>query len=410
MPKKEDEEVIEKTVDLDEATAKEIAKHVEVDVAEIAKQVTEAIKADEKKDEKKIEKKVGQGDDDQNVSIHKNKDLEKMTAEQRTRDHLKALRRGDGAMLKEHNQFNAETQVKAGYLNVTTEADGGGFVPDAELIDQVLSLEPNYGVMARLLRTVNISQGNSVKANTLASSVEFTEVTTEIGSKATTKPVFAWGEIGLREFAGIAVMTDQMLEDAAIDIRGMLSTEFAKAAAKKEDQLGLTDATTGIANIAGTVLTSGGAALVNIDFDDILTAKYSVPSAANNGATWVVSRQFVRQVQSIKDSTGRYILQPGVEGGAGSTLWGDPFVVSELLSNNATGVSQTYAVYGNWGEYGRLLRKAGLALEYFRSGVVNVGGTDYNLIHQDMSALRAVIRRNVYYPLPGAFAVVKSNP
>lgn len=403
---KTDEEVIEKTIDLDEATAKEIAKHVTVDTAEIAKQVAEAMKP--KEDEKKVEKKVGQSDD-QTISIHKNKDIEKLTDEQRTRAHLKALRNNDGAMLREHNLFNAETQVKAGYLNVTTEADGGGFVPDAQLIDQVLSLEPNYGVMARLLRTVNISQGDTVKANTLTSTVEFTEVSTETGVKATTKPVFAWGEISLREFAGIAVMTDQMLDDAAIDIRGMLSTEFAKAAAKKEDQLGLTDATSGIANIAGTVLTSGGAALANIDFDDILTAKYSVPSAANEGATWVVSRQFVRQIQGIKDTTNRYILQPGVEGGVGATLWGDPFVVSELLSNDLTGVSKTYAVYGNWGEYGRLLRKAGLKLTYHDSGVVNVGGTDYNLIQQDMSALRAVIRRNVFYPLPGAFAVVKSN-
>lgn len=390
--------VEEKEFELDADSMKEIAKHVNIDVAEIAKQVAAAI----------ADKPVSKGVGDAGNTPVTAKDIEGMDAQERTRAHLKAFMAGDRETTKAYNQYAVETNVKAGYMNVTTAVDGGGFVPDADMLNEVFSLEANYGVAARLCRTVNVSS-DSVKAAALSSTVSFTEVTTETGTKATTKPVFAYPSVDLREFAGIVVMTDQLLEDAAFDIRGFVSEELARAAAKKEDELLLTDATTGLTKIAGTVVVRIGAALANLDFDDIIDAQYGVPTASQEGGTWVLARAALPVMRKVKATDGSYIWGAAPNAETPATINGAPYVVSEVMNDAATGLDKAYGVYGNFSRYAVLIRKAGLKLTFHDSGTVNVGGTDFNLIQQDMTALRAVIRRNVFIPLPGAFSVLKSN-
>lgn len=391
-------QVEEKEFELDAASMAEIAKHVKVDVAEIAKQVAAAIS------DKPVNKGVG---DPGNGPVNA-KGIEEMDAQDRTRAHLKAFFNRDREQLKAFNQYAIDTNVKAGYMNVTTEADGGGFVPDADMLAEVFSLEANYGVAARLCRTVNVSS-DSVKAAALSANVSFTEVTTETGTKATTKPSFTYPTVELREFAGIVVMTDQLLEDAAFDVRGFVAEELARAAAKKEDELLLTDATTGLMKIAGTVVVRIGAALANLDFDDVIDAQFGVPTASQEGGTWVLARAAVPVLRKIKSTDGSYIWGAAPNADTPATINGQPYVVSEVMNDAATGVDKVYGVFGNFARYAVLIRKAGLKLTFHDSGTVNVGGTDFNLIQQDMTAMRAVIRRNIFIPLPGAFSVLKSN-
>lgn len=391
----------EKEFELDADSMAEIAKHVTVDedslAAKIAAKMAEA-------GDKPVNKQVG----DPGTTPVTAKSIEEMDAQARTRAHLKALKDGDKEAVKAFNQHAIETNVKAGYMNVGTAADGGGFVPDADMLNEVFSLEANYGVAARLCRTVNVSS-DSVKAAALSATVSFTEVTTETGTKATTKPTFTYPTVDLREFAGIVVMTDQLLEDAAFDVRGFVAEELARAAAKKEDELLLTDATTGLTKIAGTVVVRIGAALANLDFDDVIDAQYGVPTASQEGGTWVLARAAVPVLRKIKSSDGSYIWGAAPNADTPATINGAPYYISEVMQDAATGLDKAYAVFGNFGRYAVLIRKAGLKLTFHDSGTVNVGGTDYNLIQQDMTAMRAVIRRNVFIPLPGAFAVLKSN-
>lgn len=391
---------MEKEFELDEAAIKAIAEQVNVDTDAIAEKVAEKMAANA---EKPVDKKVGETPD-ANASVN----VKDMTADERTRAHLKALRDGNRELVKEFNQYAVESNVKAGYMNVTTTADGGGFVPDADMLNEVFSLEANYGVAARLCRTVNVSS-DSVKAAALTATVAFTEVTTETGTKATTKPSFSYPTVDLREFAGIVVMTDQLLEDAAFDVRGFVAEELARAAAKTEDELLLTDATTGLLRIAGTVVVRIGAALANLDFDDIIDAQYGVPTASQEGGTWVIARSAVPVLRKIKATDGSYIWGAAPNADTPATINGAPYYISEVMADTATGLDKAYGVFGNFSRYAVLIRKAGLKLTFHDSGTVNVGGTDYNLIQQDMTALRAVIRRNVFIPLPGAFAVLKSN-
>jgi HK97 family phage major capsid protein len=276
------------------------------------------------------------------------------------------------------------------------------------MLSEVFQLEQNYGVAARLCRTVNVTS-DSVKAAALSATVSFTEVTTETGTKATTKPTFTYPTVELREFAGIVVMTDQLLEDAAFDVRGFVAEELARAAAKKEDELLLTDATTGLTKIAGTVVVRIGAALANLDFDDVIDAQYGVPTASQEGGSWILARAAVPVLRKIKSTDGSYIWGASPNAETPASINGAPYYISEVMNDAATGLDKAYAVFGNFGRYAVLIRKAGLKLTFHDSGTVNVGGTDYNLIQQDMTAMRAVIRRNVFIPLPGAFAVLKSN-
>ena len=393
---------MEKEFELDEAALKAIAEQVQVDTDSIAAKVAE--KMIEAQKDQPANKGVG----GQNADEVTADSIEKMSPQERTRAHLKAYFAKDTATVAKFNQHAVETNVKAGYMNATTTADGAGFVPDADMLADVFSLEGDYGVAARLCRVVNVNS-DSIKAAALTATVSFTEVTTETGTKATTKPSFSYPTVNLREFAGIVVMTDQLLEDAAFDIRGFIAEELARAAAKAEDELLLTDATTGLTEVAGTVVTRIGAALANLDFDDIIDAQYSVPTASQQGGAWVLGRVAVPVLRKIKSTDGSYIWGAAPNADTPATINGAPYYLSEVMPTAATGTDVAYGVFGNFSRYAVLIRKAGLKLTMHDSGTVNVGGTDYNLIQQDMQALRAVIRRNVFIPLPGAFAVLKSN-
>ena len=322
---------MEKEFELDEAAVKAIAEQVNVDTDAIADKVAEKMAAAAAAQADKPENKaVGAQDANDGVAV---KD---MTAEERTRAHLKALRNGDRSLVKEFNQHSVETLVKAGYMNVTTEADGGGFVPDADLLNEVFSLEANYGVAARLCRTVDVSS-DSIKTAALTSNVAFTEVTTETGTKATTKQSFSYPTVDLREFAGIVVMTDQLLEDSAFDVRGFVSEELARAAAKKEDELLLTDSTTGLLNIAGTVITRVGVALANMSADNFIDAEYSIPTASQEGGSWILGRVVVPALAKLKGTDGQYIWRSGANADVPGTINGKAYYVSEVMPTATTG-------------------------------------------------------------------------
>lgn len=376
------DEVIEEKVEVSPELAKSIADTV---VSQVNEQVEEKINAKFAEQEKVVTKSVG-GSEEATVVDGKVKTARDFVGG------LRSLLNGDNAAVRAYNEKTIASQVKAGYLNEGTSADGGVLVPPADFIAEVVRLEEVYGVARRnaRVRTVN---GNAVTLNKKNSGVTMYE-TGEGVAKTGTKMTFGVDTVQLRKFAAIAPLTDELTDDAAVDVWNELTIDFAREAARIEDTLVFTDDTTGILNASGVVAITTGNAL-----DQLILATTSVPTQSMQGGKFYMHRTYLSALQQVKDSQGRYIWQPGVDGNSSGTIWGYPIELVEVLPHNT-------AIFGNL-QYATLITKRGLQLTRLTEGTIHdASGNAVNLAEQDMQALRAVTRLNARVQFPAAFAVL----
>ena len=347
-------------------------------------------------------------------------ELDTMTKEAFAVAQIKAALSGNTVELSKLNAHAIKSLKAAGlvekatYLNAGTSADGGAVVPNAALLADIFSVLPTYSPLSSLLREITLLEGDSLDISTLTADVIMTEVGTEGGNKTVTKPVMGDGNIAVREFAGIALVTKKLLRQASIDIYAVLRDSFARAIAKNREVLILSDASSGIINKVGVVartLTSTNTTVSKITVKDVKNLAFAVPTASAAGGTYVFSRLLLAELANREDTTGQPVvtINAGQSAGAlGGTFNGYPFVVAETLGTSDA-ISTVHAVFGNWGQFGVVLKQGAIDSQVFDSGIVVDGSAvSHNLIQQNKLAMRVENWENVGYPLPGAFAVLKT--
>jgi HK97 family phage major capsid protein len=86
-----------------------------------------------------------------------------------------------------------------------------------------------------------------------------------------------------------------------------------------------------------------------VTFDGLINAKYAVKQQYQRNASWVVHRDFAKNVAKIKDGEGNYIWFAGVVNGQPDRLLGAPVYMSEYAPNTFT-TGQYVGVYGDFRE------------------------------------------------------------
>ncbi len=404
-----------KTVEVDA----DVVKAISDEVAKSLQPQIDEIKAAQEADVEKSKLKTDETVEGEVVGKYDSMTKEKFAIAQ-----LNAALQGNGAELAELNKHALKTLQDAGlvekatYLNAGTDADGGVFVPNAELLKDVFSVLPEFSSVAGLLREITLTEGDSIDVTSITADVVLTEVGTEGGTKTVTKPTTAGGNVAVREFAGIAILTKKLLKQSAIDVYGIIRDSFARAIAKKREQLILTDSTSGIAlkaGVASVVNSTASAANAKVDSLTVKQVKslpFKVPTASAAGGTYVFSRLLLAELDGKEDSTGQPVVTiSGTQSGGAlsGTFNGYPFVVSEVLGVTDA-ASTVHAIFGNFGKYGVLVRQGAVDAQVFDSGIVVDGSSvSHNLIQENKVAMRQEIWENVGYPIPSAFAKLSTT-
>lgn len=418
MPKPDTQ--VEETV-LDEAAVKAIADQVALGMAStIAETVEKAVEKKLEASEKTVKKNVSgktksPNDDDEEEGDEDAPESEaaKASKEQRLVRAAMALVRGDSSTLRELNQYAMDQRTKAGYANTDVNADGGYIVADPEFEAEIEKLAPEYGVAFTDADVRPISR-NSVKTNKRGSNVTMYE--TGQGAKKTgTKLTIDQILVELRKFAAIAIATDELEDDAAIDFWNEVTQGFAEERARIADELVFTDdggslynqtgVGKGIFETAGVHTLSVGSSINDISWDDLMDAEAKVPSRAQKNGKHYMHRTVWNKVRQTKDSgTGAYLLPLN----AGyQTPWGTPVVTVDVLPSTVEGGSNSpYTVFGDLKRV-KLYVKRGLVLDQLKEATVtDADGNEVNLAEQDMTALRAVTRMVALVKFPEAFCVI----
>ncbi|MBN8791705.1 MAG: phage major capsid protein [Stenotrophomonas nitritireducens] len=167
---------------------------------------------------------------------------------------------------------------------------------------------------------------------------------------------FGWGEI----YANPAA-TQQILDDAEIDLESWLAGEVEAEFAKQEGAaffagdgvnkpFGILTYVTGGANAAkhpfGAIKAVNSGAAAAITADGIIDLIYDLPSAFTANAKFTMNRKTQGTVRKLKDGEGNYLWQPSYVAGQPATLAGFP--VQEVAATPDVAANAIAALFGDF--------------------------------------------------------------
>lgn len=295
------------------------------------------------------------------------------------------------------------------------DAQAGLLIP-TELRAEVLRIaETQYGLARREMFYLPFSgPGNERLIPTLGSSVRV-YWTGEGKKKKSTQPGFDLVKQTLKKLAAIVPMTEEILEDSAINLTQLLGQLFAEAVAKEEDLQffsGTGTPWTGVLNNGQVNIVyqiTGGVA--NLTADDLLNMQDATPSGALNGAKYYMNRTVLSVIRKLKDKDGNYIYQnPGQ--GQPATIWNFPVELSDAFPLAADVVDGSpYILFGNLKTGCIFGDKQQIRAKLLDQATITDTDdqTELNLAEQDMVALRIVERVGYLVALPKALTVLDSG-
>lgn len=275
-----------------------------------------------------------------------------------------------------------------GGMNETTSADGGFFVPD-EIDNEILRVMTEFGTARQEMFVFPMGKAKKIIMPTLEQSVSVGWVV-EGGMKPTSKAQFGTISLETKQMAGITVLTNQLLEDANIQIGKFIINLFGEALGMEEDkQFWGGDGTvfTGVFNANGpTVYTlpATKTKVTDLTYEDLIKVKNSVPVYYLRNAKWYFHRSVLTVIETLKDGNGQYIFKPDLK-----TLLGYPVVVLEDAPSfdGTADAGKTFMLFGNM-KRAYIGNKSGTQVRLTDVGNVTVGETDINLFQTNQSAIR----------------------
>lgn len=312
--------------------------------------------------------------------------------------------------------------IQKDYLREGDDASGGYLVPPPALMAEINRFTEEYGIARSQMRYLPFSgKENARKIPRLGSSVSVYWAA-EGGKKKKTKPTFALVDQILKKIVAIAIYTEELVEDSAIDINSLLGELFGEAVAKEEDRVYFAGSTVGgdqfdgILNATGVIPVSmaDGAVAADIDVDNLIDMKYAVPKTIRQSGKFYGNSAIFKLCEKLKDKDGRYILHDAQNGNPG-TLCGRPYEEVDVMPDDDLVTEDTpflaytdlrkTCVYGDKGTLRmKLLTEATLDSDDDDESPNNI-----NLAEEDMQALR-IVKRTGYVPvLPAGIAVLKTG-
>jgi HK97 family phage major capsid protein len=312
--------------------------------------------------------------------------------------------------------------IQKDYLREGDDASGGYLVPPPALMAEINRFTEQYGVARREMRYLPFSgPANSRKIPRLGSSVSVYWAS-EAGKKSKTKPSFELVTQTLKKIVAIAIYTEELVEDSAIDINALLGELFGEAVAKEEDRVffaGNTDdgdVYNGILNATGIVpvVMGDGDVAADIGVDDLIDMKYAVPKEVRQTGKFYGNSAIFKLCEKLKDKNDRYILHDAQNGNA-PTLCGRPYEELDILPDDDLVTEETpFLIYTNLKKTCVYGDKGTLRLKLLSEATLDFDDSDespnnINLAENDMQALR-IVKRTGYVPvLPSGIAVLKTG-
>lgn len=235
--------------------------------------------------------------------------------------------------------------------------------------------------------------------------------------KQTTKMAWDKKKLYAEEIAVIVPIPEAALDDADYDIWGEVKPRLTEAFGKVIDAailFGTNKPSTWRAGVVPAAVAAGNGVPISSDiFSDImgesgLIAKVELDGFNPNGVMSAI--QMRGKLRGLKDTTGQPIFKTDMQG---STRYGLDGMDMYFPMNGAFDPAQAQMIVGDWSQLVYAIRQD-MTFKIFTEGVIQDPTTKaitYNLMQNDMVALRAVMRLGWEIANPvNAYNVDKADP
>ena len=235
--------------------------------------------------------------------------------------------------------------------------------------------------------------------------------------KRTTKMAWDKKKLYAEEIAVIVPIPEAALDDADYDIWGEVKPRLTEAFGKVIDAailFGTNKPSTWRAGVVPSAIAAGNGVPIGTSvFDDImgesgLIAKVELDGFNPNGVMSAI--QMRGKLRGLKDTTGQPIFKSDMQG---ATRYGLDGMDMYFPMNGAFDPNQAQMIVGDWSQLVYAIRQD-MTFKIFTEGVIQDPSTKaitYNLMQNDMVALRAVMRLGWEIANPvNAYNADKANP
>lgn len=237
-------------------------------------------------------------------------------------------------------------------MQTQSDPDGGWMVP-VEMDQQISRVLQNVSAVRNLAQVQPISSSEYKKLVSQGGAVSGW-VGEQDARAQTGTPQLAEIAVTAQELYANPFATQQLLDDAFVDIGEWLANEVAITFAEQEGLAFVTGngvkkphgilayPTIADANYAwgklGFIGTGGtGFEADPAGLDTLITAMYALKAGYRINATWMANRRTIGDIRTMKDSQGRYQWQPSQIAGEPPTLLGYPIVDDDNMPDVASG-------------------------------------------------------------------------
>jgi HK97 family phage major capsid protein len=330
------------------------------------------------------------------------------------------------SFLRKKDTAAIEMELKAfdEHLNTSNLEDGGILVPSL-LLAEIMHVAEENGIARREMRYLPFDG----PGNTRKLPIETTGVAVSWIDEGENKPLtgLKLSQITqeLRKLACIVVLTEELIEDEAVDLVSYCSRRVGEAIAAEEDSqffTGVGAPWTGIVNNTDTIAVpmAAGSVLADVSPVDLLNLAFSQTKGGRRNAKYYISSELLMRLMAYRadavtqnDMRGNFlVISPSQS--APVTLWGYPVVITDALpdSNSGGEVADTpIAFFGDLKRATVYGDKKGVRVKLLdQATITNDEGDSINLAQADMMAVRVHKRVGFATPLPQLISVLQTGP
>lgn len=252
-------------------------------------------------------------------------------------------------------------------MSIISDQDGGYFVtPDfsGKMAKRVYETSPMRQICAQMSISTDALQGMYDIDQAGAGWVGETQV-----RPATNSPQVGFWRIPVYELYAKPQISQQLLEDAQINVEGFVAEKVADRFARLENTAFV--AGTGGTQPKGVLGYTAGTAWGQIETQTVATTftpnslmatVYSLKEWYRTGAVWGMTRTSQGIVRQLVDSQNRYVWQPGIEHGQPGMLLGFPVREMADVPEVASSTTAKMAMFGNFKEGYQIVDRIGTSI------------------------------------------------
>lgn len=238
-------------------------------------------------------------------------------------------------------------------MSVDSDEDGGFLVTpqmSSEIVQKIFESSP----MRALSSVQTIS----------TDSLEILQDLDEVGSgwvgetqtrPTTSTPKLDKISIPVHELYAQPAATQKFLDDAGVNVESWLAGKVSEKFSRDEATGFISG--NGVAKPRGILSYANGTGINQIEQmetasasvivgDDLVDLSYKLKGDYKNGSSWLCKRTTIATFRKLKDSEGRYLWEPGLNGATQSTLLGFP--INEAEDMPAVAASALAVAFGNF--------------------------------------------------------------